>query len=64
MLASPYKCKTDYYRVYKRNQRALFTHAGDRDKLPDCLSALAGVLINQNNLFEFEKHSLASGWFL
>ena len=37
----------------ERSRRALFTHAGRRDKLPDRLSALTGVPIDQDDLSEF-----------
>ena len=37
----------------EQSRRALFTHAGRRDKLPDRLSALTGVPIDQDDLSEF-----------
>ena len=44
-----------------RNLRALFTHMDYRDKLPDHLSALAGVPINRD-LLELCIDSVHSSW--
>ena len=35
-----------------QNRRVLFTHVGYRNKLPDHLSALAGVPINRDDLLD------------
>ena len=46
--------------VDERSRRSLFTHAGRRDKLPDRLSALTGVPIDQDDLSEFVCRKCAS----
>ena len=46
--------------VDDRDWRVLFTYIGYRDKLPDCLLALAWVPINSDDLSEFVYRQCAS----
>ena len=46
-------CRACRRSVDNRNGRALFTHAGYQDELPDHLSALAEVPINRDDLSGF-----------
>ena len=53
-------CRVCGRSVDERSRRSLFTYAGRRDKLPDRLSALTGVPIDQDDLSEFVCRKCAS----